>query len=193
MKIGVIADTHVPHKFDRLGERMLEALKGVDLIIHCGDLVEPVVLQELAKIAPVEAVMGNHDEDRFGPELPRKKILELAGYRIGVIHGDELDGLHVNKTQQFDLLSQIVVEPFNDDKPVDCILFGHGHRPLLESYRVIFRPGPNHIEKKVKKDVILFNPGKPVRGRHLSSMGFLHLGRDDIRVELKVFCYSRKD
>ncbi|MDD2496824.1 MAG: metallophosphoesterase family protein [Desulfitobacteriaceae bacterium] len=190
MKIAVIADTHVPHKFDNLSIRLKEGLKGADLILHCGDIVEPRVLEEISQFAPVEAVAGNHDIDYFGSALERKKVIEMAGYRIGMIHGDELDELHVNKTEQADLIFQIVVQPFLFGEPVDCIVFGHSHKPFVDSFRAEFRP-PGRPGKKIKHNVLVFNPGMPLRNRHLASMGYIHLEDQALRVEIKVFTCGR--
>ncbi|HEX3031287.1 MAG TPA: metallophosphoesterase family protein [Bacillota bacterium] len=190
MKIAVISDTHIPHKHERLTDRVLESLEQVDLIIHCGDIVAPEVLQELARYAPVEAVLGNHDEEYFGTSQPEKKVLELGGFRIGIIHGDRLDGVHMNKTLQLEYLYRILCEPFIHEPGLDCILFGHGHKPMLDFVRVEFQP-PGLVRKNLKKEVMLFNPGKATRTRNVASMGFLHIGEDSINAEVKVFTYRR--
>ncbi len=192
MKIAVISDTHIPHKHERLTERVLESLKGVDLILHCGDIVAPEVLAELSQYAPVEAVAGNHDEDYFSPEeLPRKKVVEIAGYRIGMIHGDTLDGVHINKAMQLELLYPILCEPFLNEPGLDCIVFGHGHKPMLDSIRIEFSPF-NNVRKKIKREVLLFNPGKATRTRNIASMGYLHLEKDCISPEFRIFTYRRE-
>lgn len=190
MKIAVISDTHVPHKFEKIPQRMKEALVGVDLILHCGDIVIPRVLEEISQYAPVKAVAGNHDLERFANTLPRKRVVEVAGFRIGMIHGDELEEMHVTKTQQRDLLYEVVVQPFLYDEPVDCIVFGHSHKPLIEPFQAVFQP-PNRPGVRIKQDVLIFNPGTPLRNRHIASMGYIHLENDVLRMELKVFTYSR--
>ncbi|MCK4260127.1 MAG: YfcE family phosphodiesterase [Halanaerobiales bacterium] len=190
MRIGVIADTHIPDKFHVLSSRIKEALDGVDMILHCGDLVQMEILDELREIAPVEAIAGNHDLNR-NLDLPRKRVLDISGYRIGMIHGDELNGLHVNKTQLKEWLYQVLVEPFIYEDGVDLIVFGHYHQPLIESFRVEFLPKNNSF-KKLKQDVLIFNPGMPTRNRHLSSIGFIELNKDEIKVELKIFTYPRE-
>lgn len=189
MKIGVITDTHIPDKYHQLSPRIKEALAGVDLILHCGDIVEPRILEELGEIAPVEAIAGNHDVER-NLDLPRRKVLDLAGFRIGMIHGDELNGLHVNKTQLKEWLYQVLVEPFIHEDGVDLIVFGHYHRPLIETFRVEFLPEDQPLSK-IKQDVMIFNPGMPTRNRHLSSIGFIELKKDEIDVQIKIFTYAR--
>lgn len=189
MRVGVIADTHIPDKFHRLTQRIKDAFSGVDIILHCGDIVELDILKQLREIAPVEVIAGNHDVER-NLDLPRKKIVHLAGYKIGMIHGDELNGLHVNKTQLKEWLYQVVVEPFIHEDGLDLIVFGHYHQPLMESFRVEFLP-KDQPYKKLKQDVLVFNPGMPTRNRHLSTLGYLNLESDEIKVELKIFTYPR--
>lgn len=190
MKIAVISDTHVPHLFEKLSQRMKDGLMGVDLILHCGDIVTPGILQEISSFAPVEAVAGNHDMEFFGDTLPRRKVIEARGFRIGMIHGDELAGNHVKKREQYDQIYEIIVEPFLKGEPVDCIVFGHTHQPLIQSISAIFKPEacPG---KKIKQDILLFNPGTPVRNRRHSTMGYLYLENDALRAEIKVFTHPR--
>ncbi|HHT62379.1 MAG: metallophosphoesterase family protein [Bacillota bacterium] len=186
MKIAVVSDTHVPHKFETISQRMKEGLTGVDLILHCGDIVTPDVLSEIASFAPVYAVAGNHDLEFFGDTLPRKRVIEVAGYRIGMIHGDELDGNHVKKSEQYGLIYEIVIKPFLFENPLDCIVFGHSHQPLIQSFPVVFKPSHG---RRIKQDVLVFNPGTPVRNRRLSTMGYLYLENDVFKTEIKVFTY----
>ena len=185
MKIGVIADTHIPDKFHRLSAHIKSALEGVDLILHCGDVVEMNIIDELKAIAPVEAVAGNHDVER-GLALPRKKVLELEGYRIGMIHGDDLHGQHVTKSQLKEWLFPVLVEPFICEDGVDIIVFGHYHKPVMESFRTEFFPGSTP-GKSVKRSVLVFNPGMPVRGSHFSCVGVIDLTPREINVGLRMF------
>ena len=78
--IGVISDTH-----GHLRAEAAEAFKGVDLIIHAGDIGKPEVLVELGKIAPVHAVRGNMDGHwAFG--LPETEIVEVGDFLFYVLH-----------------------------------------------------------------------------------------------------------
>jgi len=56
MRVGVISDTH-----GLLRPEAERALRGVDLIVHAGDVGHPKVLTKLRRIAPVFAVRGNVD------------------------------------------------------------------------------------------------------------------------------------
>ncbi|MGD8916416.1 MAG: metallophosphoesterase family protein, partial [Syntrophobacterales bacterium] len=78
--VGVISDTH-----GHLRGEVAETLKGVDLIIHAGDIGKPEVLEELAKIAPVHAVRGNMDGHwAFG--LPETEVVEIGDFLLYVLH-----------------------------------------------------------------------------------------------------------
>ena len=61
MRIGLISDTHIPTAGRDLWPQVYDALRGVDLIMHAGDLHDPIVLDWLEALAPVLAVSGNGD------------------------------------------------------------------------------------------------------------------------------------
>ena len=80
MRIGILSDTH-----GLLRSEVIEALAGVDHIIHAGDIDKKSVLDELEKIATVTAVRGNADKD-WAEYLPEDIILEFEGNKIYVVH-----------------------------------------------------------------------------------------------------------
>jgi len=153
MLIGVISDTHIPLRAKQLPAALFKALDGADLLLHAGDLVEEKVLDELNSLAPVEAVAGNMDPVHLATRLGRKKVLDLSGYRIGLIHGDL-----VNDRQK---TPQRAYEAFISDN-VDCVVFGHTHQPYCRE----------------ESGVLLFNPGSPTDRRRepRHSCGLLILG-----------------
>jgi len=61
MKFGLLADTHIPGSMKELWPQVADAFKGVDLILHGGDITSSRVLDWLERIAPVMAAEGNHD------------------------------------------------------------------------------------------------------------------------------------
>jgi putative phosphoesterase len=135
VKIGVIADTHIPDRAEKIPEEILNDFKGADMIIHAGDLVELSVLDKLKSICPnIKAVWGNMDPYEIRKKLPEKEIIKVANYKIGLMHGWG----YPNKL--IDLLS----EEFKNDH-VDLIIFGHSHSPINEK----------------KDNIIYFNPGSP--------------------------------
>ena len=102
MRIGLISDTHIPVAAKELWPEIFEAFRGVDLIMHGGDLLIPEVIDWLEEIAPVMAVEGNGDytgpERSIAPTDPRlseAKVLKVNGpggraIRIGLVHDFQL-------------------------------------------------------------------------------------------------------
>ena len=84
IEIGLIADTH-----GLLRAEVHEALAGVSMILHAGDVGGGTILDELALIAPVQAVYGNCDPP-WDPALAKERVLEVDGITIHVSHGHEI-------------------------------------------------------------------------------------------------------
>ena len=84
--IGLISDTHVPKRAQRIPQKVFEIFKKVDYIIHAGDLVELAVIDELEQLAPVLAVHGNMDGLEVSGALPRLNSLKIFDWKIGVMH-----------------------------------------------------------------------------------------------------------
>ena len=160
MRIGVLSDTHIPTRARQLPPVLFEIFSDVDLLLHAGDLVTENVLLDLQTLAPLEAVAGNMDPPHLKQRLGSKKILEVAGFRLGLTHGHQ--GEDRSKTPQ-----QALAE-FAADQ-VDCVIFGHSHQPYLETIN----------------GVLLFNPGSPTDHRRepRPSCGLLTLD-DRVTVEI---------
>jgi putative phosphoesterase len=87
MRVGIVSDTH-----GLLRPEAEEALKGVEAIIHAGDVGRLEVLEKLKRIAPVFAVRGNVDTDEWAENLPLTTLVELGGATFYVLHDlQELD------------------------------------------------------------------------------------------------------
>ena len=84
-RVVCLSDTHLRRR-GGLPAWCLQRLEGADLIIHAGDIVALSVYEELAQIAPVEAVAGNMDELALKSILPSCQIVQLEAVSIGVIH-----------------------------------------------------------------------------------------------------------
>ncbi len=150
MKVGVVADTHMPSRAKRLPKALMDGLAGVDQILHLGDWTDLEVLYWLEEIAPVDGIAGNNDGDDMERRFGRTKVLSLGGRRIGLHHGD---GWRSAADNAWHALFPA--------KP-DVILFGHSHVPLLEH----------------RGSTLLFNPGSPTDKRRQPSysFGLLELG-----------------
>lgn len=79
--VGVVSDTH-----GLLRSEAVEALRGVDLLIHAGDVGSADVLLGLSRVAPVVAVRGNVDHGELRSRLPATAEAEVAGMWIHVLH-----------------------------------------------------------------------------------------------------------
>jgi len=84
MRVGVISDTH-----NLLRPRVLERLAGCERILHAGDVGDLAVLDELRRIAPVEAIRGNTDTGATAAALPATLSGELDGLAFHLVHRRE--------------------------------------------------------------------------------------------------------
>jgi len=118
--IGVISDTHGLLRPEALG-----ALRGVDRIIHAGDVGAPEVLAALAAVAPVTAVRGNNDRGPWAAALASTEVVEAGGVAIYVIHD----------------AAEIDLDPRAAGFRV--VVAGHSHRPAVEERDGVlwFNPG----------------------------------------------------
>jgi putative phosphoesterase len=145
--VGLLSDTHIPHRLRQLPETVLEALSGVDLILHAGDVDDPAALEPLRAIAPVYAVRGNiHPQDFSdgGKALPALVELQLEGQRLVLTHGHQpgllgffLKGLdviaHWMKLTDSGQLNRRMARRLARLYPdADLIVFGHSHRAHVE-------------------------------------------------------------
>jgi putative phosphoesterase len=92
VRIGVLSDTHIPHRLPQLPPTVVETFAdaAVDLILHAGDVDDPRCLEPLGRVAPVIAVRGNvhlQDFSRGGAELPSHVALTCCGRCLVVVHG----------------------------------------------------------------------------------------------------------
>jgi uncharacterized protein len=120
MHIGIISDTH-----GLLRPEAEQALAGVDLIVHAGDVGSPEVLTQLKLIAPVFAVCGNVDTEVWAQQLPETTVVEANGVSLYVLHN----------------LRDLDLRP--DGAGFDFVISGHTHQAeQLEKQGVLFiNPG----------------------------------------------------
>src|SRR3954468_24088710 len=110
MIVGLIADTH-----GLVRPEVFDALRGVDLILHAGDVGGRRVLDELGAIAPVRAVFGNTDTPG-DPDLESAIDLIVDDVSIHVSHGHELGSPTPAR----------LLERYTSD----VIVYGHTHEAL---------------------------------------------------------------
>ncbi len=145
MRIGVVSDTHIPKRAKLLPRKLIEGLKGVDLILHAGDWVSLDVLASLKKIAPVNGVAGNNDGGDIRKMFGLRKILSIHGFKIGLVHGDGVTKTTIVRAKEAFI-----------GKSVDIIIFGHSHKPYNQEH----------------EGVLLFNPGSPTDKRRQTAYSY---------------------
>jgi uncharacterized protein len=120
MIIGVISDTH-----GLLRPEAVAALRGVDRIIHAGDIGAPEVLAALAAVAPVTAVRGNNDRGPWAEAIAHTQVVDAGGVLIYVIHD----------------VAEIDIDPAAGGFGV--VVAGHSHKPMNEQRGGVlwFNPG----------------------------------------------------
>jgi len=108
--VGVISDTH-----GLVRPEALAALRGVDAIVHAGDVGEPAVLDALGALAPVTAVRGNNDRGSWARRLPTTAVVEVGDACLYVLHD----------------LHELDLEPHAAG--FAAVIAGHSHRPAIEA------------------------------------------------------------
>jgi len=147
VRIGLISDTH-----GVLRPAVLDALKGVDRILHAGDVGRADILDELEAVAPVSAVYGNTDRGSLQGTLPSQLELELEGRLVILTHGHMLGPpnpltLHA---------------AFPD---ANIVVYGHTHIAAIDRY----------------EGTLFVNPGAAGPGRFglKPSLAILDLGQEE--------------
>jgi putative phosphoesterase len=119
LQVGVISDTH-----GLLRNKVTEALQGVDLIIHAGDIGGEAVLKALRRIAPVVAVRGNMDRGEWALKLPETEVVAIDKTVVYVIH----DAMRLD------------LEP--GPAGFGAVISGHTHRPAVIRRRGVLFVNP---------------------------------------------------
>ncbi len=114
--VGIISDTH-----GNLDEAACDLLADCDYIIHAGDIGGPEILDELKKIAPLTAVLGNNDLPDYGDDVKESAELVIGGVRFFITH--------CPPKAQASLFGSPGFEP--GDPVPDIYIHGHTHVPLI--------------------------------------------------------------
>lgn len=170
MRIGLIADTHLPslvRSLDELGPQIADVFRGCELILHAGDVTAPSVVEWCAQFAPVLIAEGNNDlfDDT---RMAKRQLLDVDGWRIGMAH-----------------------ELRPESRPIEQIL-----RSSLDGERVdILIGGDTHVERlEHREGVLLINSGSPILPHHLSTrlgtLGVLTVSPGRAEAEIIVLGHS---
>jgi putative phosphoesterase len=172
MRIGVVGDTHIPTQSPVLPADIGEAFRGVDILMHVGDICELYVLEEFQETYTLTfAVAGEDDSESVRRFLDEKRVVRFGDRRIGMIHGHQYE---VKQKSAMGRLRQLfgwagrsfslpafLIEQF-EGEDVHAIVYGHTHQPTVMMH----------------EGILLFNPGAalPGAGRH-PSVGILDVGK----------------
>jgi uncharacterized protein len=117
--VGLISDTH-----GLIRPEALVALRNADLIIHCGDVGDPAVLDALRTLAPVRAIRGNNDKGAWARSLPTDDVVEVGSHVIYVLHN----------------LAELDLDP--RAAGFTAVVSGHSHKPAIEERGTVLFVNP---------------------------------------------------
>ncbi len=167
--IGVLSDTHVPHRTDKVPNLIYDDFKQrkVDYVFHLGDFTTFNIYNDLINIFGKEkvfAVRGNMDfDDKLCKNLPETIEMNIFGHKILLLHGMGGPNMIIRR-----LMKKLDLEKSD----YDIVIFGHTHRPVNE-----FHEG-----------ILFFNPGTttPIDNKFtvISSYGYLRFSKDKIEPEI---------
>ncbi len=134
MKLIILSDTHIkPGQsiLSLLPEDLISIIKSSDIVIHAGDFETLECYNELKNLNELIAVHGDTDSIELIRLLPERKVIEVGGVKIGIIHKGQLTSEHTDGLRYL-----------AEEMDADVLIFGHFHHPIVE-----------------KTDVLLLSPG----------------------------------
>lgn len=164
MKIGVISDTHFTKRSEDILKIIDKYFSDVDMIIHVGDFNSPEVIDNIRKKKKFAGVYGNNDSSGVKAYLREKDMINIEGYKIGMYHG------HGDKKTTMDR----AYNEFKDSK-VDIIIFGHSHKPIIET----------------KNKILMINPGSPTKKLKERWYSYIVLELSKKNIEAKMVLFSK--
>lgn len=129
MKILIVSDTHGR---DANLKKLVAGTEPFDCLIHLGDVEGSEAKIRRMVSCPVYMVSGNND---FFSDLPRELEFEFEKYRIMMTHG------------HYYYVSLNLDELWRQarSRGLDIVMFGHTHRPFLETRDGITLLNPGSI------------------------------------------------
>ena len=154
MLLGLLADTHITDVDEALPHELKETFRGVDLILHAGDIYLPSVLDELERIAPVLAAQGDDDGDlAHDRRVKDRHVLNLGGKTIWLIH-ERAYYLSSPMSPWWRGKHNPELNTIKYERP-DIVVFGHEHRTVVQ-----------HID-----GVLFVSPGSPTFLNYVNGLG----------------------
>jgi putative phosphoesterase len=124
VRVAVVSDTHLPRFGRSLPRALVDGFEAaaIERIVHAGDWTDPLAVELLERLAPVDGVAGNNDGPALHERFGTRRVLELDGVRVGLTHGHLGPGATTPQRAR---------RTFEGER-LDAIVFGHSHIPLLE-------------------------------------------------------------
>lgn len=161
--LGLVSDTHAPERLRELPRSLFEALEGVNLVLHAGDVGAFRVLDELSALAPVVAFSGNDGAPEVDRELPLRQVVAVGGQRILLLHGHDPDPEQERAARRGDAWEPKLAQRSTEgrDAGARVVVFGHLHIPLAneDDGVLLVNPGalaaPNARSRQLRRSVAL--------------------------------------
>ena len=147
-RIGLVADTHsVRPDGSDLPDAVLAALRGVDLIVHLGDMGAVGALDRFASVAPVLATRGAHAMGEDPRIAQNRRVVEAGGHTIGALFdlGAADSSFRIGEALELPPgpLNPLLQALFG--RFVNVVAFAATHRPIVLHH----------------EEVLFVNPGSP--------------------------------
>lgn len=153
-KIGVLSDTQVsdPIKRNKFLVIVRHLFSSCNYIFHAGDIIYPILIKNLKKIAPLYAVAGNEDSLKLRTKLPQRIDFQVNKFQLSLLHGHrpiltEAPNIFANRIRFFlgkpPVLKGLYKHVLKSCLTSDCVIFGHSHSAFLEIYdqTLLLNPG----------------------------------------------------
>ncbi len=118
-RFGLVSDTH-----GLLRPETLQALVGVQHLVHAGDVGSLEVLEALRARFTLTVVRGNVDHGAWAEALPLTETVELGGALVHVLHD----------------LAELDLDPAAAG--IQVVVSGHSHRPLIRRLKGVLYVNP---------------------------------------------------
>lgn len=155
-RIVAVSDTHL-QAGSMVPGGVVDLAEGADLLVHAGDFVSLEVYEAFCDLGTLVAVCGNSDSPEVKAILPKRRVVEVEGVKIGIVHRAS----HFADTTGAAFLAR--------EMDVDALVFGHLHRPVVErGPRLLISPGsPTEPRLSAPSAAEIEVDGVEIRGRIL--------------------------
>ncbi|MEO9253970.1 MAG: YfcE family phosphodiesterase [Tepidiformaceae bacterium] len=164
LRIGLISDTHIPEAAPQLWPQVFEAFRGVDCILHAGDIHDLIVIDQLGEVAPIYVARGNGDDGSGGrpiqPDDSRLRegwLLTLGGLLVGLTHDVPIPEYPPHLTLDH------AMQRYFGRTDLDVLIYGDTHVEQIDRIR----------------GTLCVNPGSPTYPHNLDTqmgtIGFLEI------------------